>query len=389
MKKGLLLGAGASYEVGMPLVNELTNTIKNNVLKRIDTNLFNFNNDKKLKTNFINILKNMTNYELAIYELEKEYLKSQCSNLYGVIIQLIECIQLLLLEEQKNINKLFLNKINDYYGLKSFFEHEKQLNVFTLNHDVVFEEILNYFEIPYKDGFFIDKTHNYTNVGNFNILSLKQLQSHKINFFEENEKGVNLLKIHGSIDIFSAEDKEILLKINGNSRKFYDIYDEIKKLEELNRRVCEKDEIRTTNELTIYDNKNILQFLRRSLLTGGHKYSNKFQQIIPKEFLEIFKIKLNNLDELIIIGYSLGDKHINEVLFDWLKNTHNRIKIYDPFVSLPDTFKKYEKQVTLKQATFTDFCLTMSSSRESKYTKITRCMLDLVRNNLKNKRLDK
>ena len=42
------------------------------------------------------------------------------------------------------------------------------------------------------------------------------------------------------------------------------------------------------NELTVYDNKNMLQFLRRSLLSGEHKFDKQMQQIIPKEFLEIF-----------------------------------------------------------------------------------------------------
>ena len=40
--RGLFLGAGASYEVGMPLVWEFSQTLRENVLKRLETNLFDF-----------------------------------------------------------------------------------------------------------------------------------------------------------------------------------------------------------------------------------------------------------------------------------------------------------------------------------------------------------
>ena len=98
MKLGLLIGAGASYEVGMPLVNELTNIVKVNILKRI--HLFDFKDDKNLKEIFIFKVKNMTNYEVAIGELENMYLENHSDILHGIIIQFIECIQLLLLEDQ-------------------------------------------------------------------------------------------------------------------------------------------------------------------------------------------------------------------------------------------------------------------------------------------------
>ncbi len=212
MKLGLLIGAGASYEVGMPLVNELTNIVKVNILKRI--HLFDFKDDKNLKEIFIFKVKNMTNYEVAIGELENMYLENHSDILHGIIIQFIECIQLLLLEDQIRIKMFFSEKIKDYYGIKTLFEKYKNINIFSLNHDIIFEEILRYYDIPYKDCFYKSNECNYSNLGNFKVLTLEQLKRNNIDWYNENEEGINLLKLHGSIDIFTAEDETLLLKID-------------------------------------------------------------------------------------------------------------------------------------------------------------------------------
>lgn len=49
------LGAGASVECGMPLVWPFTATFRENVLKRIDTQLFNFSDNEKIKERFVAI----------------------------------------------------------------------------------------------------------------------------------------------------------------------------------------------------------------------------------------------------------------------------------------------------------------------------------------------
>lgn len=386
MKLGLLIGAGASYEVGMPLVNELTNIVKINILKRI--HLFDFKDDKNLKEIFIFKVKNMTNYEVAIGELENMYLENHSDILHGIIIQFIECIQLLLLKEQLKIKIFFFEKIEDYYGIRILYEKYKNINIFSLNHDIVFEEILRYFDIPYKDCFYKSENDNYSNLTNFKVLTLAQLEENNIDWYNENEEGINLLKLHGSIDIFTAEDETLLLKIDSQNKDFYSLYDEIEKVENQNTKICQKDKIRMANELTVYDNKGILQFLRRSLLSGEHKFDNKIQQIIPKEFLEIFITKLNNLDELIIIGYSLGDKHINNILFKWLDNYKKRITIYDLYLELSEDFRKYENQISLKKATFTDFCLDIENKKEEKDSKMKREILNKIRDDLMQIRLN-
>ena len=72
--KGVFLGAGASYEVGMPLVWEFSNTLRINVIKRMNSNLFDFKKDSSLKEQFINLLSDENlHYEEVVGELEKIY----------------------------------------------------------------------------------------------------------------------------------------------------------------------------------------------------------------------------------------------------------------------------------------------------------------------------
>ncbi len=55
----------------MPLVWPFTATFRENVLKRIDTNLFNFSDSKEIKQMFVEIIgNNDLHYEQMVSELE-------------------------------------------------------------------------------------------------------------------------------------------------------------------------------------------------------------------------------------------------------------------------------------------------------------------------------
>jgi hypothetical protein len=390
MQKGLFLGAGASYEVGMPLVWEFSNTLRINVLKRLDTKLFNFKSNESLKGTLIDLFNDQNkHYEEVIGELEKLYLQNHTeSSIHHVLIQLIECIQLLMLEEQMNTLKFLGEKVKDYYGLKALVEEQGVLNVFSLNHDVVFEEICDYYSIPYRDGFF-PLENKYKTVANFKAITKEQLESGEINLFQSDISCVNLIKLHGSLDIFAAEDKKLFLKVTGDGEHIGSNFYEIRKIEDHNLNVCTHDGIRTTNELCVYDDNNELQFLRRSLLSGAHKFQNRFEQIAPKALFEIFKKILDNLNELIIIGYGFGDIHINDVLRSWIIEESHTMIIYDPHrEKIPEFLANNSNQVNIVQGGLTDFLLSINSSNETTHSKRKREFMSQVREELKKKRLD-
>ncbi|WP_350997958.1 hypothetical protein [Shewanella sp. TB7-MNA-CIBAN-0143] len=392
MMRGVFIGAGASYEVGMPLVWEFTQTLRENILKRLDSKLFNFETDDELKSFFIEILSNEDlHYEQIVGLLEKKHIEARANNqrIHGVIVQLIECIQLLLLEEQSNTLKFLSEKIKDYYGIKSLINQERVLNIFSLNHDIVFEEILDFYKIPYKDGFYKRET-NYNHIAKFKAVTSFELENGDLDFFKPNECGINLIKLHGSLDVFAAEDQNLFLKSYGETSFVGSNYAEIRKVEDRNLEILQRDGVRTTNELCVHDRSGELQFLRRSLLSGAHKFKGLFDQIIPVSLLQFFKQQLNLIDQLTVIGYSFGDEHINDALKQWLECESRTIVVYDPYRSdIPDEFDNYRDQFTLIKGGLTDYFLKYDSSQESWVTESRREMLKTVRDNLKSRRLGK
>lgn len=142
--KGLFLGAGASYECGMPLVWEFTNVFRAQIIKRLNTRLFNLNNNQELKKYFIDLLNNKSiHYEEIVSELENLSLKTNKNiEVEGLIHQVIECIQLLLLEDQQLTLPMLALKAADFIPLKKLVSQEKPLYIFSLNHDLIYRRII-------------------------------------------------------------------------------------------------------------------------------------------------------------------------------------------------------------------------------------------------------
>lgn len=384
---GIFLGAGASYEVGMPIVTELTSSIRKNLIPRLDSRLFNFEKIPHIRQQLADLLNDdRYNYEQVLSELEKTYMaeRKNAQAVWGVIIQFIECIQLLLLEDQAKTIHFFKRKVRDYSAIKTITKIHYPLNIFSLNHDIVFEEICDHFQIPLKDGFYT-RTNQYENIANFKTLTTKEIENETFDFFEGNEGGVNLLKLHGSIDIFAANDKDLFLKSYGSNDQFGSHYSEIKKIEDHSLKIADDHNLRTVNELQVYDKRHKLQFLRRSLLSGGHKFTGSMTQIIPIKFLNVFKKRLDSIDCLNFIGYGFGDQHINLIVEEWLNQENKQAIIYDPYRSdIPACFKKQSNKVTLIKGGLTDFMNQYAP--QSLSAKASNHINILIRNNLKKKR---
>ncbi len=386
-KMGLFLGAGSSYEVGMPLVWEFSSTLRKNVLSRLNTNLFDFNENEGLRNDFISLLSDESkHYEEVVGELESLYLskKYDTQEIWGVIIQLVECIQLLLLEEQENTSELLKLKSIDYYGMVSLLNSYKGFDVFSLNHDLVMEEICNFYKIPYKDGFH-EAVTNYDHITDFGVLNKDQIDEKQFDFFESGEVGINIVKLHGSLDTFAAEDKKLYIKTRGKEGVAGSCITAVN----TSMRFMTENSTRATNELLVTDKSGEVQMLRRSLLSGANKFKGKFEQIIPVSFLEIFRERLRRIGHLAVIGYSFGDSHINDVLDSWMAEGDRKITIYDPFrKSPPESLAKHESNVELVQGGFTDFCLSQDSSLDSEELRFVRSTLNEKREELRVRRIE-
>lgn len=362
--KGLFLGAGASVECGMPLVWSFTSTLSKNILSRLDIKLFNFHGDEGAKKRFVSVFQSETmHYEEMVKYLENWKLEAkgpkEAQIVDGLIRQVTECIQLLLLALQEKCLPKMECRFENYFGLEVLLEQQGRIEIFSLNHDLIIEELCAYYNLGLKDGFYANREHGYKNLGEFRLITSEELSEQKLDFYEENEKGINLLKLHGSFDIFAIEDKNTYLKSVGNG-SFGSFVSAIREIESKSLEVCQKMQTRGVNELFVKDSSGELQFLRRSLLSGGHKFKGKFEQIAPVALFDAFESRINNVQELVVIGYGFGDEHVNEVMLKWLSNSNNHLTICNPYCEgIPDFLKAYQAQVQIAKKGLTDYLLSV------------------------------
>lgn len=390
--KALFLGAGASYECGMPLVWEFTNGLRANVLKRLDTNLFDFRESPHFRTRFEAILSDPDlHYEQIIGELEALQLERDPSSNIArtTALQLVECVQILLLEDQVLTTKLLAEKVKDYAGIKELLVKNPCLHVFSLNHDINFEEICKFHEVQCRDGFFEQAVERYSNIAKFKSLTKEQLNNGFLNFFDSKGVGVNLIKLHGSLDIFAVEDKNLYLKcVPPSEAPIGGHVQEIRRVEDHGLELIQQLKMRTVGELDVTDKNGEIQFLRRSLLSGAHKFKGTFDQIAPTAFFEEFKSRMEVITELDVIGYGFGDRHVNEVLQQWLEAPDVSINIYDPYCkSVPSALVGSVGRICVLNFGLTEYFQKFEPSKKSLVSNIRRKILERGREGLRKRRL--
>ena len=112
------------------------------------------------------------------------------------------------------------------------------------------------------------------------------------------------------------------------------------------------------------------------MLSGGHKFSDKFEQIAPRELFEEFKVRIRSVRELVVIGYGFGDEHINVVFCDWLKIPDTKLIICDPYrAEVPDFLSGNASQIEIRNIGFTDLLLSFDPEGDTEEKKQKRMLL--------------
>lgn len=377
-KTCFFIGAGFSKEFGMPLAIELSKLLlgwlKPEKLKKLNQkwSLDDLGYPNELITEVCELLKNLDmNYEKLIGTLQQKVINTRNNEkrhaYWGFTNYLIELISLLLIERHINNENYYKKSIPYYRGLKFFSEMCQPLWIFSLNQDLVIEMLSDELNIKLCDSYdentvevvpmFNEKAKK---IGEFTFK--KQLWSNlnleKMHFLPKGIKGINLLKIHGSLGEFTYIDSSYLLKIKPDERNINGWLNSIKKVNENLKFFLDGIPlIRSINEIQVTDENGELQFLRRTLLAGKFKFSKEITQNAPKELILLFKEKINDFENLIIIGYSLGDPHINEIIKKWVMSQEKRfIYIIDPsMTSLPPNIKIPESKFIILNYLTSDF----------------------------------
>ena len=377
MKRALFLGAGFSYDFYMPLVSELTNEFRKHITREKLT-IYNqgwkfqgggFSDESVQKIG--KIISQDINYEQMVGAIEVEVGRFKNRHIYqdlhGLRQFILEIIWFLLCERHV-LNASFLKEsVRFHRGFRSLLNESIPTWVFTLNHDLVVEMIAGELGISLKNGF--DETNmieihpgNPPDLGQtirFSRLRMDQKlpDNYPWRYHSHNtlhpEAGINLLKIHGSLDVFGFDDRKSYLCLNPKTRTVDGYIEALKLVQEADRGF----QPRITNHVIGYDRNKTLQILQKSILSGAFKFTQRIGQVASEKNLLLFQGSLNYANELLIFGYGFGDAHINDIIRTWLEFTDERsIVIVDPKINeVPSFIGHLPSQVTFKKMSTIDY----------------------------------
>jgi hypothetical protein len=280
---GFFFGAGTSCALKIPNIAMLTAGIEKNLkgdhLKNFKIIRDNLNNTLGRDVNIEEILnhirriREITNeksdqdFIKVTGEAAKDLDKEICNQIYDII------------EEAES--KADLTNPRKFFAWLNILNHEYSKEVFTTNYDLIIEKSLEQSQIPYFDGF----------VGSYEPFFWQESIEQATGKTDMTRNWIRLWKIHGSLSWFWKEDKK------DNSQKII--------------RVGKFDNATTTDkELVIYPSKE--------------KYDSSRKQ----PFIAYFDRLKNFLSsgELLFIftGFSFSDQHINDIIFNCLRQ-NNRL----------------------------------------------------------------
>lgn len=395
MKIGILLGAGFSYDFGMPIARELT---------EVFLNLFNRNNTRDLiarmaahqpftedrPTNKAAIAEvfdlllsykeeNGENYEellSKIQSLGEIHSKSQSDrdSYRYVFSYLYETIHRLLSIYQSESHKTLYQKNLQWFSKLENILSTMETWVFSLNHDLFLECLAIDLGIPITYGTTGKLAFPVSNLEMNERIEFSTIERSAYNVrsptFFAAEQGINLVKLHGGLSEHEYDDA--LLICNQNLKKatsndlladFHTIlrmayYHQGKKVPDGKDRVV-------TNE------KGELEVISKAVLTGGRKYSKTANPKKGEEKLVIFDEILDQLDELTIIGYGFGDKHVNFRIVNAMARREGlSVRIIDPHLrEVPEFLEPFDynsrvRRASCSAAQWIDYCKSQSWNLE-------------------------
>ncbi|WP_244626477.1 hypothetical protein [Bradyrhizobium ivorense] len=374
---GLFLGAGASYEAGLPLVWELTDEIKKWLTPK---ELREFNKgwriqggghpDEVIEDLIVCLGRPEMHYEAILGYLEAQWRRHRAHALayHGLYVWLVEMVYHMLYYRHVNNEAYLTRQLSAYDGLRALADENSPLWIFSLNHDVIVEAIAARLSISLHSGFsperkkFIRRDRAGKPIGEIQaeVLTKAELEKYAMYFPNPPKPGIYLLKIHGALDIFTFNEGEDLLKLLPGAPGQEGVIDVLRAANEgLFYEIPGGHGMRAkaANQICYPDEQGVMQFLRRTLLAGAYKFDARSQQVLPKSMLKHFQQNLNFVTTLVCIGYGFGDLHINLVIREWLEfHPNRRLEIVNPGVrDVPAFLLHLLSQVQITSSTTTEY----------------------------------
>ena len=282
---GFFFGAGTSTALGIPNISQLTIQVENSLENEQKEHFTKIKEDLKttLEKDDVNI-EDILNQIRRIREItgekeDKGYLDIDGKSAKELDILICKNIYKIISDKEKEADLKNTKKLMAWLNLQN---RDYSKEIFTSNYDLIFEKSLEEIQIPYFDGF----------VGSYEPFFLPENVEAFVDNNDITKTWFRLWKIHGSLSWFWKKES------NGSTRIV---------------RLGRIDNIETNgNEIVIYPSKEKYDSSRKQPFIS---YFDRMKSFLSKGEL-LF----------IISGYSFSDQHINEVIFNSLRN-NNRLFI--------------------------------------------------------------
>lgn len=392
MKTALLLGAGFSYDLGMPISSELTEVFFDMFNKANTTNLAAtmsrhqpFGDDRPINSNAIEEVFSLllqykkdkgTNYEeflMKIQEGSERYTDNHSQSdrdsyhfVFGVLYDIIYSI--LSLYQAIAYEVLYPKNVQSFSRLNNVLSDEGETWVISLNHDLLLECLAIDFGIPITYGATNQRTFPVSNLAmhdriEFSCIDTSDYSVGSLGFIR-GQRGINLVKLHGSLTEYVYKDHEKILNPTLERKLSSELIGDFRKIQNM-AYFNHGFPVPSGKERAITGPNGELDLMSKAMLTGGRKYSTIAKIQKGEEKLAIFDDVLRQVDQLTIIGYGFGDQHVNHRIQNAMARRDELIvHVVDPQRSvLPDCLKffDYDSRVTSARcgaAHWLDYCRT-------------------------------
>ena len=376
MKNGLLLGAGFSYDLGMPTANELTEVFLGLFNKKNSNHLAAalscnqpFSEDRPINKKAIDESFDLLltykadkcgNYEDLLSKLQdlsgqpdkNQSDKDSYHYVFGMLYEVIHSI--LSIYQAVSYDILYPKNLKWFSKLENLLS-DRETWVFSLNHDLFFECLAIDLNIPVTYGDTGAMTFPISNMEmnetiSFSCHTRSDYSASNAGFIN-NQKGVNLVKLHGSLSELEYSDKNIICNPTLRKNTSRELMDDIQKIERM-AYYHQSKKIPSSRDRIITNMNGELDVISKSMLTGGRKYSKTANAKKGEEKLIVFDTILSQLNQLTVIGYGFGDRHINFRISNAMARRDNlTIQVVDPaYMKPPEFLESFDYDSRIKMA---------------------------------------
>lgn len=281
---GFFFGAGSSCALGVPNIAFLTTKVEDALENDFKTNFKKIGDDLKSTYPDKNInIEDILNQLRQIRSItggkeDKSYLDVTGKSATDLDDEICKIIYTVISDAEA---KADLSNTKKFFAWLNMQNQNYSTELFTTNYDLIIEKSLEEIRSPYFDGF----------VGSYEPFFWQESIERFVDSSDLTQNWLRLWKLHGSLNWFWKENSSADSYSIIRSGKIIDI-DNIK------------------NELVIYPSKE--------------KYDSSKKQPFVAYFDRLKNVLLNGEILFIFTGYSFSDQHINEIIFNSLRQ-NNRL----------------------------------------------------------------